>query len=286
LSAYLSDLQSEWRRVSKRVEDDISARMLRYLLEPNGRYAPFYAPDPEVVRKALQPGDILLVEGNTRLSAVIKYLTQSTWSHAALYVGERPGDVSPDGEPNVLLEAEADIGVSTVPLSKYVRYHTRICRPVGLDDGARQKVIDYALARVGMQYDSQRIVDLARYLFPYPPVPVWFRRRMLSLGSGDPTKAICSTLIAEAFATIHYPILPERASINGKTYGIAPYVESEINHIRTYGLYTPRDFDVSPFFAIVKPTLADGFDYRTVQWGPPDVSATDMANAGVVALPP
>jgi len=286
LPAYLSDLQVKVRDVSKRVEDDISARMLRYLLQPNGRYAPFYAPDPEVVRKALQPGDILLVEGNTRLSAVIKYLTQSTWSHAALYVGERPGDVAPDGEPNVLLEAEADIGVTTVPLSKYIYYHTRICRPVGLDDAARQKVIDYALKRVGMQYDSQRIVDLARYLFPYPPVPVWLRRRMLSLGSGDPTRAICSTLIAEAFATIHYPILPERASINGKTYGIAPYVQREIDHIRTYGLYTPRDFDVSPFFAIIKPTLAAGFDYRTVQWGPPDLSASDLANAGVAALPP
>jgi hypothetical protein len=108
----------------------------------------------------------------------------------------------------------------------------------------------------------------------------------LSLGSGDPTKAICSTLIAESFATIHYPILPERASINGKTYGIAPYVQSEMDHIRTYGLYTPRDFDVSPFFAIIKPTLADGFDYRTVQWGPPDVPSSDLANAGVVALPP
>jgi hypothetical protein len=286
LPANLSDLQAEWRRVSKRVEDDISARMLRYLLQPTGRYAPFYAPDPEVVRKALQPGDVLLIEGNTRLSAVIKYLTQSTWSHAALYVGERPGDVSPDGEPNVLLEAEADIGVSTVPLSKYVRYHTRICRPVGLDDAARQKVIGYALKRVGTQYDSQRIVDLARYLFPYPPVPVWLRRRMLSIGSGDPTKAICSTLIAEAFASIHYPILPERVAINGKTYGIAPYVQSEMDHIRTYGLYTPRDFDVSPFFAIIKPTLADGFDYRTVQWGPRDVSTSDLANAGVVALPP
>ena len=286
MPAYLSDLQAKVRVVSKRVEDDISARILRYLLEPNGRYAPFYAPDPEVVRKALQPGDILLVEGNTRLSAVIKYLTQSTWSHAALYVGERPGDVSPDGQPNVLLEAEADIGVATVALSKYVRYHTRICRPVGLDEEAQQKVIDYAIKRVGTRYDSQRIVDLARYLFPYPPVPVWLRRRMLSIGSGDPTRAICSTLIAEAFASIHYPILPERASINGKTYGIAPYVLSEMDHIRTYGLYTPRDFDVSPFFAIIKPTLAAGFDYRTVQWGPPDVSASDLANAGVVTLPP
>jgi Permuted papain-like amidase enzyme, YaeF/YiiX, C92 family len=286
LPANLSDVEAKVRGVSKRVEDDISARILRYLMQPTGRYAPFYAPDPEVVRKALQLGDVLLVEGNTRLSAVIKYLTQSTWSHAALYVGERPGDVSPDGEPNVLLEADADIGVATVPLSKYVHYHTRICRAVGLDNAARQKVIDYVLKRIGTQYDSQRIVDLARYLFPYPPVPVWLRRRMLSIGSGDPTRAICSTLIAEAFATIHYPILPERASINGKTYGIAPYVQSEIDHIRTYGLYTPRDFDVSPFFAIVKPTLVAGFDYRTVQWGPPEVSATDLANAGAVALPP
>jgi hypothetical protein len=285
LPAYLSDLQARVRLVSKRIEADISAQLLRYLLQPTGRYAPFYAPDPEVVRRALQPGDILLVEGNSRLSAIIKYLTQSTWSHAALYVGERPGDVSPDGEPNVLLEAEADIGVATVPLSKYVHYHTRICRPVGLDETAQQKVIDYALKRVGTQYDSQRIVDLARYLFPYPPVPVWLRRRMLSIGSGDPTRAICSTLIAEAFASIHYPILPERASINGKTYGIAPYVQSEIDHIRTHGLYTPRDFDVSPFFAIVKPTLVAGFDYRTVQWGPPDVSASDLANAHIIPLP-
>lgn len=254
----------------KRLEDVISAAILRYLSQPTTRYAPFFAADPAVVRKALQPCDVLLVEGNTRLSAIIKHLTQSTWSHAALFIGERPGDTAPNGEPNVLLEAEADTGVVTVPLSKYVRSHTRICRPVGLDDASKQKVIDFALARLGMQYDSKRIVDLARYLFPYPPVPVWFRRRMLSIGSGDPTRAICSRLIAQAFASIHYPILPERVSINGKTYGVAPYVQSEINHIRTSGLYTPRDFDTSPFFAIVKPTLSAGFDYRTVQWGPPE----------------
>jgi Permuted papain-like amidase enzyme, YaeF/YiiX, C92 family len=259
-----------------RLEKYISDKILHYLSQPTGRYAPFFAPDPAIIRRTLQPGDILLVEGNSRLSAVIKYLTQSTWSHAALYVGERPGDVAADGEPNVLLEAEADSGVVTVPLSKYVRFHTRICRAVGLDDDARQKVIDYAVRRIGKKYDSKRIVDLARYLFPYPPVPVWFRRRMLAIGSGDPTKAICSTLIAEAFASIHYPILPESISVNGKTYGIAPFVQSEIDHIRTHGLYTPRDFDVSPFFAIVKPTIAAGFDYHTVQWGPPGLTLADL----------
>jgi hypothetical protein len=262
-----------------KLEHYLSDKILKYLSQPTARYAPFFAADPAVIRSALQPGDILLVEGNSRLSAIIKFLTQSTWSHAALYVGERPGDTAPNGEPNALLEAEADTGVVTVPLSKYVRFHTRICRPVGLDDASRQKVIDYALARIGKQYDSQQIVDLARYLFPYPPVPVWFRRRMLAIGSGDPTKAICSTLIAEAFTAIRYPILPEEVSINGKTYGVAPYVQSEVDHIRKHGLYTPRDFDVSPFFAIVKPTIAAGFDYRTVEWDPPDVTEANIATA-------
>src|SRR6202140_3071857 len=129
------------RLMFDKIEAYLPARILKYLAQPTGRYAPFYAPDPEVVRNALQPGDILLIEGNSRLSATIKYLTQSTWSHAALYVGERPGDVSPSGEPNVFLEAEADSGVVTVPLSKYVRFHTRICRPVGVDGAHLQKPI-------------------------------------------------------------------------------------------------------------------------------------------------
>jgi len=262
-----------------KLEHYLSDKILQYLSQPTGRYAPFFAPDPTVIRNALQPGDILLIEGNTRLSAIIKYLTQSTWSHAALYVGERRDDTTGDGEANVLLEAEAETGVVTVPLSKYARFHTRICRAVGLTAEDKQKVIEYALKRVGKQYDSKRIVDLARYLYPYPPVPVWFRRRMLAIGSGDPTKAICSTLIAEAFESIRYPILPESVSINGKTYGVAPYVQSEIDHIRKHGLYTPRDFDTSPFFAIVKPTLAAGFDYHRVEWGPPGLNADELPRA-------
>jgi hypothetical protein len=186
-------------------------------------------------------------------------------------VGERPGDATPGGEPKVLLEAEADTGVVTVPLSKYVHFNMRICRAAGLSEANRQQVIDYALARIGKLYDSKQIIDLARYLFPYPPVPVWFRRRMLAIGSGDPTKAICSTLIAEAFQSIRYPILPEKMLVNGKSYSIAPYVQGEIEHIRRHGLYTPRDFDVSPFFSIIKPSLENGFDYHKLVWAPPDM---------------
>ena len=122
-----------------RLKQYISARIIRYLAQPTRRYAPFFAPDPEMTRRSLEPGDVVLIEGNTRLSAIIKFLTQSTWSHAALYVGERPGDrgpghmAAPDLEANVLLEAEAEIGVTTVPLSKYAAFNTRICRPTGLE---------------------------------------------------------------------------------------------------------------------------------------------------------
>ncbi len=265
-----------------RLKEYISARIIRYLAQPTSRYAPFFAPDPETTRRSLEPGDVILIEGNTRLSAIIKFLTQSTWSHAALYVGERAGDHGPshtaaaDLEPNVLLEAEAQLGVTTVPLSKYAHFNIRICRAARLDREAKQQVVDYALARIGKQYDNKQIMDLARYLFPYPPVPIWFRRRMLAIGSGDPTKAICSALIAESFASIRYPILPERIAIDGKTYGVAPFVQSEVEHIRRHGLYTPRDFDVSPFFEIVKPGL-DGFNYHTLVWQPAGLPADAAA---------
>lgn len=250
----------------ERLQRQASGGILRYLNTPTYQYAPFFGPEPDILARALRPSDVLLVEGNTRVSAVIKYLTQSTWSHAALYVGDALG--STGDEPKVLIEAEAETGIAAVPLSKFAHFNTRICRPVGLTDEDRKKVVDFALSRLGMQYDTRQILDLARYLFPYPPVPVALRRRLLAIGSGDPTRAICSTLIAEAFYSIHYPILPERIVIDGKTYGVAPYVESEVEYIRKFGLFTPRDFDVSPYFAVVKPTIERGFDYRKLTWAP------------------
>jgi hypothetical protein len=252
----------------KRLVDWVSARIIAYLAEPTGRYAPFFAPPLDVWRRVLQPGDVILIEGNTRLSAIIKFLTQSTWSHAALYIGDALGPDPAGGDAKVLLEAEAGPGVVAVPLSKYAGFNTRICRPVGLSAAERAQVIAYAIARIGTRYDNKRIVDLARYLFPYPPVPVSWRRRMLAIGSGDPTKAICSVLIAEAFSSIHYPVLPERVVVGDRTYGIAPYVENELRGIRKSGLFTPRDFDVSPYFRVVKPTIESGFDFHTLKWAP------------------
>jgi hypothetical protein len=249
----------------QQLKEWVGRQILRYLNTPSHRYAPFFSPPIDIVRRSLQQGDILLIEGNTRLSTVIKFLTQSTWSHAALYVGEGRGKPI-NGEQAVLLEALNEVGVVLSPLSKYEQFNTRICRPIGVTDQERKTIIDYALSRLGMQYDNKQIFDLARYLFPYPPVPIFLRRRLLAIGSGDPTRAICSTLIAEAFASVHYPILPE--SVENAGYGIAPFVQSETDHIRKHGLYTPRDFDISPYFAVIKPIIVNKFNYHTLEWVP------------------
>ncbi len=111
----------------------------------------------------------------------------------------------------------------------------------------------------------KNIIDLMRYLFPYPPVPVFFRRRMLALGSGDPTKAICSTLIAQAFQSVKYPILPT-IELQKIQSGEATFQEKEIYHIRHYSLFTPRDFDISPYFKVIKPTIEAGFNYKEIFW--------------------
>jgi hypothetical protein len=35
---------------------------------------------------------------------------------------------------------------------------------------------------------------------------------------------------------------------------------------RHFSHFTPRDFDLSPYFEVVKPTLTAGFDYKDIKW--------------------
>src|SRR6201990_1296376 len=241
------------------VLDTIGKLIAGYLGKEVPDYEPFTPSDPEYLRSVIEPGDVLLVEGNNRISGIIKYLTQSTWSHAALYVGRSDGAQKDDGEPHVLIEAYVGDGVISAPLSKYFSYHTRVCRPVGLSYEDRNTVCRYAINRIGFGYDTKNIIDLMRYLVPVP-VPQRWRRRMIAIGSGDPTKIICSALIAQAFDAVRYPILPRI------TRAASRKARREILHIRDSSLYMPRDFDISPYFEIVKPTIVHGFDYTSLHW--------------------
>ncbi|WP_074117754.1 YiiX/YebB-like N1pC/P60 family cysteine hydrolase [Bradyrhizobium sp. AS23.2] len=238
---------------------DHVGRLVARLQKPDSDCEPLASDYLAALRDTLQPGDVLLVEGKGRISGIIKCLTHSTWSHSALYVGPMAGDTT-GNEPHVLIEANIDEGVVSAPLSKYLHCQTRICRPVNLSEADCREVCRYASDRIGLGYDFKNVIDLMRYLLPWPVTRPGYRRTE-ALGSGDASRIICSSLIAQAFNAVRYPILP--MITRNRT------VPGEIAEIRHPSLYVPGDFDMSPYFMVVKPMLAGGFNYKEICWAEP-----------------
>lgn len=112
---------------------------------------------------------------------------------------------------------------------------------------------------VGRPYDLRQIVDLLRFFFPYPLLPRRWRSSLFEVGHGEITSTICSTLIARAFASVRYPILP---TLYRDKQG------EMLFYRRDTRLVTPRDFDHSPYFRIVKyPFFGDDVRrYREIEW--------------------
>ena len=82
------------------VLDWVGRRIARRLRDQKQDSWPYAPADPVALERALRPGDVILVSGSEKVSTAIKYLTQSTWSHAALFVGDVVGKTEPDGEPH------------------------------------------------------------------------------------------------------------------------------------------------------------------------------------------
>jgi len=260
------------------------------LTKPIARYSLRIPNDLAQLRKYIRKGDVLLVEGNERISEVMKYLSQSSWSHAALYVGDEPLRRSPElrhellekygDEANYLVvEALLESGVVLTPLSKYCDFNIRICRPYHLTAADQRLVIDHAIANVGHQYDLKNLLDLARYFLPVSIVPARWRRQALEFGSSDPTRVICTSLIAECFRRVRFPIVPRYEPLPP---GIEPapsryaWLErfshkAQVSHVLRMvspTLTTPRDFDLSPYFEIIKFNVIESsrFDYHKLLW--------------------
>ncbi len=219
----------------------------------------------------LRPADVILVEGRTRIAGVIQAVTLSSWTHAALYIGRlsdlRDRELAAQlrdtrgfaADEQITLEAEIGEGVIISPLSRYTRDHLRLCRPAGLTAEDAQAVIEYALARLGTAYDVRQIFDLLRFFFPYGLLPRRWRSSLFEIGSGDIAHTICSTLIAQAYNSVQYPILPR----------VMPGSDGQpVFHRYNAKPMTPRDFDYSPYFEIVKyPFFGDAARrYRDLHW--------------------
>ena len=267
----------------------LSERFVRLLTRRRRRYQRFVYNEPAKLKATIRPGDVLLVDGDQRVSQAIKYLTMSSWSHSAIYVGDallaRDAATRADVQKrfgrearHLVVEALVDKGVVVSPLMKYIDLNLRICRPVGLKPDDLQVVLDHVIARIGWKYDRRNFWDLTRYMLPFQMIPPGLREDALHFGSGRDTETICSSLLAEAFGRVRFPILP--APVRRKPRNARERLRQQILgrptrrawsgllRARHPTLCVPRDFDLSPYFEIVKFNAREGaaFDYRQLQW--------------------
>ncbi|NVJ49569.1 MAG: hypothetical protein HWE13_08160 [Gammaproteobacteria bacterium] len=237
--------------------------------------------DFERLRYSLRPGDVLLVEGRTKVSEVIKLITQSRWSHAALYVG-RLHDIESDEvrdlvlanrdvDPSEQLIVEGLLGQGTVVnyLTDYTHDNLRVCRPAALSHGDAKAVIEYACRHLGTPYNFRQMLDLARLLFPWSIVPRRWRSSLFTNNVGEPTRTVCSSMLAEAFGEVDYPVLPKFKKVGKDRVELIK---------RNTKLFTPADFDYSPYFEVLKFPFwgqRDKAHYRELPWNQDGLLSND-----------
>lgn len=237
--------------------------------------------DFERISYEIRMGDVLLIEGRSRISRIIRAVTLSPWTHAVLYIGRVASIEDPelrelikanyDGSDSDQLILEAVLGKGTVisPLSLYKNEHIRICRPRALSRKDALKVLAFGLQRLGADYSIRHILDLARFLFPWGLLPRRWRSSLFNHNADVPTKQICSAMIAEAFNSVRFPLLPLIHKLPDGKIELIP---------RNPRLYTPSDFDYSPYFEIIKYPffeLSERSIYQELPWNQEGVISND-----------
>lgn len=244
--------------------------------------------DFDKLRYELRPGDVLLVEGHSNVSDIIKAVTQSIWTHSFLYIGRLHDIDDPDVRkriekyctcaPDEQLIIESLLGLGTIinTLDKYNGEHLRICRPKGLTRKDAQGVINYAVNQLGTDYNVRYVMDLARFMFPYWWIPKRWVSTLFEHNAGRPTKTVCSVMMAEAFASVHFPIRPVLHQDEDGSLTL---------YRRNTKLITPSDFDYSPYFEIIKYPMLDLDDlavYRKLPWDRTGVHCNAIGDGFVV----
>lgn len=221
----------------------------------------------------VRPGDVILVEGRSRVSKVISIITQSAWTHSAIYIGRLHDIEDPTlrklvatnlkkrQNVRLIIEGTPSQGMIVTPLSFYRDHHIRICRPIGLTPSDAELVITYAIKSLGKSYNVRHLLDLARFLLPWSILPRRWGSTLFRTSTGEADAGICSSMIAEAFTSVKFPILP--------FVKIDDMVGFELIN-RNPHLFTPKDFDYSPYFEIIKYPLFNPNEplpyYRRLPW--------------------
>ena len=245
--------------------DALRQRVLRRIERDHPAYQRRIFNNMARLQAQIRPGDLVLVEGRSEMSRIIKLFSSSHWSHVAMYVGDRLAGVpAPSGQtygrvfgPSVahlVVEAFSGQGVIAAPLEKYSDFNIRICRPYGIRSQDLERVIGDVIAHIGRRYDDRNILDIARLILfsaLKPRIPN-ARSFKACLGSCNAFQVICSGMIAKAFQKVGYPIVPALAGrrLPPATLHSNPYGAGLI--MRHYSQILPRDFDLSPNFEVIK----------------------------------
>lgn len=240
------------------LHDALTEGLVRYLTAELPSYQRRVPNDMDRLRAELRPGDVVLVEGKSRISRMIMTLTQSSWSHAGMYIGDallRWGGSHAEAAlaqfgreaAHLVLESDMAEGVRVRPVATYGDHNLRVCRPLGLPPEDLEQVVAEMLRHLGVRYDRRNIFDLGRYLTPFHLLPMRWRRRPLYLGSSSSREVICSALIAKAFYHVGFQVQPLVESAQG---GRRTVIARHPSYIM------PRDFDLSPHFQVLKLHLA------------------------------
>ena len=251
--------------------------ILNKLEKPRRTYEHRVYNNMDKLYSAIKPGDVLLVEGQSEMSRIIKLLTNSHWSHAAIYIGDalvapdrslRHADPFQNSEhsKHMLIEAFSGDGVIASPLKKYKDFNIRLCRPYGIKVEDLKRVIKQLIGNLGMRYDDQNIIAIALMTLQSAFRPGRKRTLRACLGNCNDYEVICSGMIAQAFQSVGYPIVPAlRPHAEGDVYSKEnPYGAGLI--MRHYTQITPKDFDLSPNFEIIKFNVIGtaNFDYESL----------------------
>ncbi|MEW5756965.1 MAG: YiiX/YebB-like N1pC/P60 family cysteine hydrolase [Pseudomonadota bacterium] len=253
---------------------------------------PRYQCDFKRLLVEIRPCDVLLVEGHSRASKLIKAVTQSIWSHSAIYIGrlkdihdadlrERILQFYPAKEnERLLIEPLLTRGTVISPLKKYRHHHLRLCRPRGLTQTDAQKIIRHVIDHLGLDYNLRQMFDLARFVIPLSILPRRWHSSLYAHTLGIPDKTICSSMIASAFSAVHYPILP---IVRHEKFGDMRLYN------RNNAVYLPKDFDTSPYFDILKypyPALNGTAFYQQLPWDDQGIICNAENECFIVASPP
>jgi hypothetical protein len=225
----------------------------------------------------IRPGDVVLVEGRSEMSRLIKLFSGSHWSHVAMYVGktlinldrkDRDSYLEKYGKEanHLLVEASSGEGGIAAPLGKYKDYNIRLCRPYGILESDLRHVIKQVICRLGMHYDDQNVVAIALMVLQTLWRPQSKQMFRACLGNSNDFQVICTGMIAQAFQGVGYPIMPSLLPQSPKDSFDEnnPYGGGVV--MRHYTQIAPKDFDLSPNFEVIKYNLigTTTFDYKSL----------------------